>query len=73
MSTDSGTPSGAGKPRGGFAEVAKQNTSMVGEIFGFLKHNKKWWLLPVLVVFLGIGALLVLSGTVAAPFIYTLF
>jgi len=39
----------------------------------FLKQNKKWWLLPVLIMLLIFGVLLVLSGTGLAPFIYTLF
>jgi hypothetical protein len=40
---------------------------------GFLKENKTWWLVPILVVFALVGMLVVLGGTVAAPFIYTLF
>ena len=47
--------------------------SLVSEFWDFLKHNKKWWLLPILVVVLGLGALVFLSGSGAAPFIYTLF
>jgi hypothetical protein len=60
-----------GSPR--FEELAKKDTSLVGEILGFLRQNKKWWLLPVVVVIFAIGALVLLSSTVAAPFIYTLF
>lgn len=43
------------------------------EFWDFLKENRKWWLLPILVVFALIGILIVLGGTGAAPFIYTLF
>ncbi|HNV48717.1 MAG TPA: DUF5989 family protein [Spirochaetota bacterium] len=40
----------------------------------FLLRTKKWWLVPMIVVLLLIGALIVLtSGTAIAPFIYTLF
>ena len=39
----------------------------------FLKHNKKWWLTPIILVLLLFGVLLILGGTAAAPFIYTLF
>ena len=46
---------------------------ILAELWSFLRENKKWWLLPILVVLLGFGVLLVLSGTAAAPFIYTLF
>jgi hypothetical protein len=48
-------------------------TSLVGEFVHFLKHNKKFWLIPLLLVLLSIGLLLILGGTAAAPFIYTLF
>lgn len=39
----------------------------------FLAHNKKWWMLPILVVLLLLGALIILGETGAAPFIYSLF
>ncbi len=47
--------------------------SLIGEFWDFLKHNKKWWLLPIVMVLLLLGVLILLSGTAAAPFIYTLF
>ena len=46
---------------------------MLGELVAFLRDNKRWWLTPIVVVLLLVGALLVLGGTPAAPFIYTLF
>ncbi len=46
---------------------------LFGELLGFLRQNKKWWLVPVIVALLLIGALVVLGGTAVAPFIYTLF
>jgi hypothetical protein len=51
----------------------EERISLVTEFLYFLKDNKKWWLLPILLVLLGVGALAMLSGTGAAPFIYTLF
>jgi hypothetical protein len=45
----------------------------LGELWGFMKQNKKWWLLPLLVALLLFGLLVLLSGTGLAPFIYTLF
>ena len=48
-------------------------TSILAEFWDFLKHNKKWWLLPILVIFLLLGLLVMLSGTALAPFIYPLF
>ena len=50
-----------------------QRGSMAGEFWSFLKHNKKWWLLPIIVVMALIGALLVIAASGAGPFIYTLF
>ena len=46
---------------------------LIAEFFDFLKTSKKWWLTPIIVVLLLIGVLIILSGTAAAPFIYTLF
>ena len=46
---------------------------IVSEWFDFLLHNKKWWLTPIILVLLLVGVLVVLGGTGAAPFIYTLF
>ena len=46
---------------------------MLGEMLDLLRHNKKWWLAPLLIVLLALGGLVLLGGTAAAPFIYTLF
>ena len=54
-----------------FEKVAKKNNSIIGDFIDYLKANKKWWLLPILLVLLLFGVLIVLSGTGAAPFIYT--
>ena len=43
------------------------------EFLEFLGDNKKWWLLPIVLVLLVFGVLVLFSGTAAAPFIYTLF
>ena len=47
--------------------------SIVREFWDFLKCNKKWWLLPILVALLLVGVFVVLSSSAAAPLIYTLF
>ena len=54
-------------------EAKSRRGGLTSELWGFLKHNKKWWLLPILVVLLLFGLLVILGGTGAAPFIYTLF
>lgn len=46
---------------------------IVREFVDFLKHNKKWWLAPILVITLLLVSLAFLSASPAAPFIYTLF
>ena len=47
---------------------------LLGDLWLFLKQRKKFWLMPVIVVLVLLGALIVLaSGSVVAPFIYTLF
>ncbi len=46
---------------------------LLRELWLFLKQHKKWWLLPVVVVLLLLGVLIILGGTGAAPFIYTVF
>ncbi len=48
--------------------------SVVGELWQFMKHNKKFWLAPIVIVLVTIGVLLAVAGSSAlAPFIYTLF
>ena len=50
-----------------------RKTGVVSEFLYFLKTSKKWWLLPIVLMLLGVGVLIVLGGTALAPFIYTLF
>lgn len=46
----------------------------LGDLWGFLKERKKFWLLPVILTLLVIGGLIMISsGTAIAPFIYTIF
>ncbi len=51
----------------------QQEGNLLTEFMGFLKQNRKFWLLPLILVMLALAALLVLTSTAAAPFIYTLF
>lgn len=47
---------------------------LVKDLFGFMRENKKFWLLPAILTLLLLGALLVFGqGSAVAPFIYTLF
>jgi hypothetical protein len=46
---------------------------IVAEFWAYLMHTKKWWVTPILLMLLLLGGLIILGGTGAAPFIYTLF
>ena len=47
---------------------------MLGELWEFMRHNKKWWLTPIVLFLLMLSALIVFTeGAALSPFIYTLF
>jgi hypothetical protein len=47
---------------------------LLSDLWGFMRERKKYWLAPVIVVMVLLGALIVLGqGSVIAPFIYTIF
>ena len=47
---------------------------LLKETIAFLRVRKKFWLLPIVVMMIALGALIILSESSAiAPFIYTLF
>lgn len=44
------------------------------DLWDFMRERKKFWLAPIIIVMLLLGALIVLTqGSAVAPFIYTLF
>lgn len=51
----------------------EQPTSLPFEFLLFLRDNRKWWLLPILLVLGCLGLLAALAPSGAAPFIYSLF
>ena len=56
-----------------FARQAEETPmGLLAEFWDFLKHEKKWWLTPIILVLLILAGLVLLSP-VAAPFIYPLF
>jgi Family of unknown function (DUF5989) len=55
------------------AEVERGNASLAREIWDLIAHNKKWWLVPVVIVLLAIGLLVLIGSSAVAPFIYPLF
>lgn len=47
---------------------------LLKDLLGFMRERKKYWLAPIILVLLLLGALVVLAqGSAVAPFIYTLF
>jgi len=54
-------------------EAAQAQAGLIGEFVDYLKQNKKWWITPIVIVLLMVGALVIFGGSAAAPFIYTLF
>jgi len=47
---------------------------IVAELLAFFGQHRWWWLTPMIVVLLGLGALIIFAQSSAiAPFIYTLF
>jgi hypothetical protein len=69
-----GDAAGHTERKSGLEELSKApEPSLAAEFVDFLKHNKKWWLLPILVMIAMFGILIALAQTGVAPFIYTLF
>lgn len=54
-------------------EEMDDNIGLLSEFWEFLKDNKKFWLIPIIIILLAFGVVIVLGGSSAAPFIYTLF
>jgi Family of unknown function (DUF5989) len=51
-----------------------KKTSVISQFLQFLSQEKKFWLVPIVVIFIAFGLLMVFAQSSAvAPFIYTLF
>ena len=49
-------------------------SSLLAELWAFMRVRKKWWLFPIIIMLLLVGSLLVFAqGSALAPFIYTIF
>jgi hypothetical protein len=49
-------------------------SSILAELWAFMRVRKKYWLAPILLMLIVFGGLIILAqGTAVAPFIYTLF
>ena len=47
---------------------------LLTDLWGFMRTRKKYWLAPIILLMVLLGALVVLGqGSAIAPFIYTIF
>ena len=54
-------------------EAAGRQRGMLAECWHYLRESEKWWLLPIVVVFVVLGLIAVLASTGAGPLLYALF
>ena len=74
MTEEARTNDGPNPPDSSFERAAQEKPpGLIRDFLAFLGENKKWWLLPLLIVLLLVGVLVVLGGTALGPFIYPLF
>ena len=54
--------------------ASERPTTFIGEFWQFLRHNKKWWLAPIIATLLLVAVLIFVAGSGGAgPLMYTLF
>jgi len=54
--------------------MVQRRLGIAGNVLSFLLSNKRWWMVPMIVVLFLFGVLFILAQSSAiAPFIYTLF
>jgi hypothetical protein len=62
------------EPRSSFEQqAARKRQGLIGEYFQFLRQHRKWYLIPIVIALILLGALIFVAGTSVAPFIYTMF
>jgi len=63
------------KDKQDFLRAAKQSQpGVLRESCQWLRHNKKWWLAPIVIMLVLLSALIFFTqGSAVAPFIYTIF
>jgi hypothetical protein len=54
-------------------EVGSPRKGVISQWKDFLRETRKYWLVPILIVFLLLAVLVVVGGSAAAPFLYPLF
>ena len=54
--------------------MSNASLSLLTELWAFMSIRKKWWLAPIVVMLVLLGALIFFTqGSAVAPFIYTIF
>jgi hypothetical protein len=58
-----------------FEQIARETSegNLLVEWWRFVRRNRKWWLLPIVIVVLCISLMVWLASGAAAPLIYSLF
>jgi Family of unknown function (DUF5989) len=57
-----------------YVNAVSKKIDLLEDLSDFMRVRKKFWLAPIVIVMILLGALLVLAqGSAVAPFIYTLF
>lgn len=52
---------------------AEKPANFFSELLHFLRHNKKWWITPIVLILVLASVLLIFGGSGVAPFIYSVF
>ena len=69
-----GTAAGQTALREDVLETEMSKIQVISELWQFMRENKKYWLAPIIITLVAVGALLALAkGSAIAPFVYTLF
>ncbi len=54
-------------------EAARRRSGILTEVWGYLRQNRKWWLLPILIALFLVGVLMFVGSSVVAPLVYPVF
>ena len=58
----------------GFLNTITRRVGIAGELLSFFARNKRWWMMPVVLVVLLCAVLITLGqSSILAPFVYSLF
>ena len=62
------------KDQNEFEHLAHEaSPGFIKEVWYLVANDKRWWMAPIIIALVILGALVMLTGTGVAPFIYTLF